>query len=416
SPRIAALVCPTPPDHGRDRQRENFEVKPHRPPPDVFTIEVYDFLEVVYVAATLHLPQAGHARLRSESHQMPLLVHAEVGLEEWPGPHERHVAGQDVPQLRQLVQAPAPELRPEPRHARVVTDLEEARIARVVQTRQPRLVNLRPVAHGAKRRTPKPTRCCRNNTGPGESSLIATAMTSMTGAATSNPIADPITCTSRFTTSCHPLRLGAVSSTSGTPRRHTTFGCTPASSTVRGNERSWQPPASAASTMPWNTPSSRWPHTTTTRAPDAARSTGKSATWPRAPGASARSVSTKPIGRYSLPAANAGLAIALRHSRPDPTNRVSSASRPGARTHPFTRSTASRSPTSPAHTSPTVSAYWTSTAPSPWVHSGVHSGNAAASAHPKNNRPTSRRRSPGPYVPVTSRPTSSATANCQPLR
>ena len=65
---------------------------------------------------------------------------------------------------------------------------------------------------------------------------MAPAIKAMSGAVMISPTVDPSRSTSRLSSSCHPLRLGAVSSTSGSPPRHTVVGCTPAIRTDRGTD------------------------------------------------------------------------------------------------------------------------------------------------------------------------------------
>ena len=74
---------------------------------------------------------------------------------------------------------------------------------------------------------------------------------------------------------------------------------------------------------------------------------------------------------------------------------VRGASRSGGRTSATTRFTLSRSATRPSQTSTTAETYQKSTGSSPRVQTAIHSGRAAANAHPRNSRLTSRRASPG---------------------
>ena len=111
------------------------------------------------------------------------LVVGEVGLEERPRADERHVAGEHVVQLRQLVETPAPNDATEPRDARIGGNLEQPRIVVLVERRPTascscsapsrivRSLSMRNV------RPPNPTRVCAKSAGPRESSLTSSART-----------------------------------------------------------------------------------------------------------------------------------------------------------------------------------------------------------------------------------------------
>src|SRR6185312_1498592 len=92
-----------------------------------------DFLEIHYVAAAVHLPEAGDTGLGVESPEVMVLVRFQIRLEEGARADQRHVADEHVPALRQFVYAPAPEPGAEVSHAWVVRNLEQARIARQVE-------------------------------------------------------------------------------------------------------------------------------------------------------------------------------------------------------------------------------------------------------------------------------------------
>src|SRR3979490_64465 len=63
---------------------------------------------------------------------MPVLEHLVVALGERAGAHERHLAPEHVPQLRELVEREAPQDAADARQARVFADLEE-RTRRLVE-------------------------------------------------------------------------------------------------------------------------------------------------------------------------------------------------------------------------------------------------------------------------------------------
>ena len=93
---------------------------------------------------------------------------------------ERHLARDDVEELRQLVDPPAPQEAPDARDARVVRHLEHPRIAAAVHVQMrdlglPDSASATIVRNLKTRnvRSPAPIRTCRKNTGPRESSLIS---------------------------------------------------------------------------------------------------------------------------------------------------------------------------------------------------------------------------------------------------
>src|SRR5687768_4397241 len=76
-----------------------------------------------------------------------VLVGSEVGFEERPGPDQRHLTDQHIDQLRQLVQAPASEHAAKPSCARIIANLEEARVAGVIQVGKLLLLDIGAFSH-----------------------------------------------------------------------------------------------------------------------------------------------------------------------------------------------------------------------------------------------------------------------------
>src|SRR5437868_3477757 len=119
--------------HGRNRPQHDADVEPERPVLNVLAIQSHDLLEVHDMAATTHLPKTRDARLGTKPPKVVRLVVLEIGFEERTGSHEGHVAPENVPDLRQLVETPTPQKASDPRYARIVRDLEQTRIATVVE-------------------------------------------------------------------------------------------------------------------------------------------------------------------------------------------------------------------------------------------------------------------------------------------
>ena len=201
-----------------------------------------------------------------------------------------------------------------------------------------------------------------------------------------------MTSRTRFRTSCWPRRLGPVSWTIGCPSRHRNSGCTPATCTARGIDRTWQPEAIAESTTSSNWLSLKYPHTTTTSAPVAAR---KEESWPSCPSAridSGSAVSKNPTARYSPPALNNGVSIARDTSLSGPTNIVLARPRVRPRVMLTTRSNRRRSATRASHTADTAGAYPQSATMKPRLKATVHNGRATPNTLAVKSCPKSRRR------------------------
>src|SRR6266849_2597884 len=78
---------------------------------------------------------------------MMILVGREVALEKRARPHDRHIAEQHVPELRQLVETPTADPPAKPRDPRIVRNLEEPRIARVIEVCERLLLAVSPLSH-----------------------------------------------------------------------------------------------------------------------------------------------------------------------------------------------------------------------------------------------------------------------------
>src|SRR5450759_2760698 len=154
---LGLLVRPGTPEHRGDCSEKNADVEPERPLLDVLPIEVDHILKVEHFAAATDLPQPCDAGLRIEPAEVVILVLLEVGLEEGPRPHERHLANEDVYQLWKLVETPAPEHAAETRGARVVLDLEETRVASLIQVSKLLFLDVSAISHRAELDHPEAT-------------------------------------------------------------------------------------------------------------------------------------------------------------------------------------------------------------------------------------------------------------------
>src|SRR5689334_128872 len=78
-----------------------------------------------------------------------ILIHRKVRLEERTRTDKRHVAPQNIPALRQLVETPTAEQRAEARHTRILGNLEETCVAAAIEMRQFVLLCIRTNTHRA---------------------------------------------------------------------------------------------------------------------------------------------------------------------------------------------------------------------------------------------------------------------------
>src|SRR3954447_1465962 len=132
-PETFPWVLPVPlvgaPRHedGGEGPDEEARVLPQRPVGHVQVVELHHLLEGDARPAE-HLPRAGEARSQVEP---PLAPAVDLLLElrrHRPRAHQAHVALQDVPELRQLVDARAPEEAADARDARIVLEQQPRRV------------------------------------------------------------------------------------------------------------------------------------------------------------------------------------------------------------------------------------------------------------------------------------------------
>src|ERR1039458_1026454 len=107
-----------------DGAGEDFQVEPERPVVDVLEIELHPLVEADLVASA-DLPDTGQTRFHGEAAAVPRIVVLPLGWDGRPGADEAHVADENIPELRELVDAGAAQEMPERCDARVVLHLED---------------------------------------------------------------------------------------------------------------------------------------------------------------------------------------------------------------------------------------------------------------------------------------------------
>src|SRR5215467_7852960 len=107
----SALMCVATRHDVPHRQGKNAQVEPQRPILDVIEVVLYPLAEIAAAAQIVDLRPSGDACLDHVLLHVPWNLLAEAGDEFRPfrsGAHQRHLAGQNVEQLWQLVETEAP--------------------------------------------------------------------------------------------------------------------------------------------------------------------------------------------------------------------------------------------------------------------------------------------------------------------
>src|SRR6266542_1242130 len=130
-----------------ERSEHYAYVEPERPLLDVLAIEKDYVLEIHDCGSAAHLPKSGDAWLRVETPKVMILIMLEIRFEEGARSDKRHIADEHVDELREFVEAPAAEEATKPGNARISRNFEKARIAGVVQVRQPPFLEVGANAH-----------------------------------------------------------------------------------------------------------------------------------------------------------------------------------------------------------------------------------------------------------------------------
>src|SRR5580692_1213792 len=104
--------------------REDFHVKPERPFIDVFDIHLHPLLERDRIPA-VNLPKAGDARTNTEAAPLPIFAEQLIVAHgHGARSDEAHIPLQDVPKLRQLVEAGSSQETADWRNSRIVLDFK----------------------------------------------------------------------------------------------------------------------------------------------------------------------------------------------------------------------------------------------------------------------------------------------------
>ena len=158
-------------DHGGEGLEQDHDVTPQGPVLDVLVVEPGPLVDRRVAAQPVHLGQTRE----TDGHAVTVVVAGHVHLELLdeeralgPGPDERHVALQDVPQLR--------EARPARSPCRMWPILVTASLAGFHSTSERALTRMDRNLRTSTMTPRSPTRCWRKWTGPGLVSFTTAAM------------------------------------------------------------------------------------------------------------------------------------------------------------------------------------------------------------------------------------------------
>src|SRR5215469_1921171 len=110
--------------YGRNRARDQDEVAHRRPGIDVVIVQLHPMLERHFRAA-VDLPQTGKALRHAETALGERVVVGDLAGQSGTRPDQRHVAEQNVEQIRQLVDRGLAQEAPERMQTRIVPDLKD---------------------------------------------------------------------------------------------------------------------------------------------------------------------------------------------------------------------------------------------------------------------------------------------------
>src|SRR5581483_9275288 len=142
------LVCAARGEEGGDGFEEDFEVEPGGPVFDVIEVKHHHFVKGEFAAST-DLPEASHAGRDFEPPFVPIFVFGDFVDKGRARSDERHVAAQDVPELRELVHTGAAQPLADGRAAGVVANLKDGTL-RFVQVPERLFFFVCADPHGAK--------------------------------------------------------------------------------------------------------------------------------------------------------------------------------------------------------------------------------------------------------------------------
>src|SRR5512146_1716810 len=133
--------------HGLDHDPE---IEPKRPIVDVLSLETNDFFEIRDEITPADLPRPRQPRHDAEADEMPRLVAPNFDRNRRAWSHERHLAGEHIEELRQLVEAESTKQPPDPRDSRIVSQLEQPAVGIRVEVSNRRALAFGLVRHAAK--------------------------------------------------------------------------------------------------------------------------------------------------------------------------------------------------------------------------------------------------------------------------
>src|SRR5579872_1775819 len=140
------LICPSPQKRPRNGPQQDLPIERQRPVVDILHVHLHPGLEIHTVPAGKG-PQAGQPWAHPQTPALPalVLIHFTRNCRTWS--YQRHVASQDIPQLRPLVNREFPQIPSHSRYARVVGNLEGG--LPDAEVRYPGLQGFSILAHGA---------------------------------------------------------------------------------------------------------------------------------------------------------------------------------------------------------------------------------------------------------------------------
>src|SRR5271154_4840329 len=105
APSRASVSAPS--RHRLKSLEQNLQVAAQTPRPDVFPVQLHGTLKG-WIAPRRHLPEPGNSRSYIQTGPMPYFIGCVFVYRVWPWPHQAHIADQNIPQLRKLIEAVAP--------------------------------------------------------------------------------------------------------------------------------------------------------------------------------------------------------------------------------------------------------------------------------------------------------------------
>src|SRR5205085_4773401 len=115
---VSAITC----HHNFYRARQQVEIEPGRPVPYIIVIQ-FDPFAIGGLVPSGYLPQPGESWYYLPVEGERIAIFFDLTVDDRPRPHQAHFAAQDIPQLRQLVQAGLPQNAADPGDSWIVPEL-----------------------------------------------------------------------------------------------------------------------------------------------------------------------------------------------------------------------------------------------------------------------------------------------------